>query len=431
MAAGATAFFLLRPGGEQPTAWLARLPLGAAEESGGALVLSGFIEAEEIELAPELGGRVVALPFAEGDEISEGDMLLDLDTALLEARRDAMQARLDIAEAQRDLLARGVREEAIAQAEAQVAVAQAAAEAARKSLDAAWMVRNEPQDVAVRIAEVEAQIAAAQHQVNAANAGLRSAEKKEHVYEVTAEDIEQTEEIYGEQPNLYVPLDLTTAPQELDAALEQLNNAQSAFNRANELLAALQSFEQNPQQLQAQVVRAQTALETAEAEMARAQAQLDDLKAGPTSEQMQSAEGRVGEAEAAVAAVETQIRRMTLTAPASGVLLEQTVHPGELAAPGMPVITLADLDTVELTVYVTAGDLDRVALQQQVDVSVNSFPGETFEGTIMHISDEAEFTPSGVQTEEQRVNLVYAVKIRLPNPGHQLKPGMPADVTIR
>ena len=103
------------------------------------------------------------------------------------------------------------------------------------------------------------------------------------------------------------------------------------------------------------------------------------------------------------------------------------MHVGELAIPGVPVVTLANLDTVELTVYINASQFDKVALNQEVAVSVDSFPGKTFTGTVIHIANEAEFTPRNVQTREERVNLVYAVKIQLDNPDLDLKPGMPAD----
>ena len=89
--------------------------------------------------------------------------------------------------------------------------------------------------------------------------------------------------------------------------------------------------------------------------------------------------------------------------------------------------TLANLDVVELTVYIAASQFNRIHLNQPVSVSVDSFPGQTFGGTVVYIADEAEFTPRSVQTREERVNLVYAVKIRLENPEHALKPGMPAD----
>lgn len=425
IAGGAAGVALARPEAVAPEA----PPVQAG--TGGPLKLSGFIEAEQIELAPEMGGRVVELPFDQGDEVETGDVVLRLDTALLDAQREMAAAQLAIVEAQRDLLARGVREEVIATAEAQVAVAEAAVSAAQETLDAVWMVRSNPQDVEVQIAGVEAQIAAAQHQINAANVGLRAAEKKHDVYEATANEIEQVEERFGEQPGLYLPLDLVTAPQEINTAVERLNGAQEVFNRANELLAALHGLADNPQQLQAQVVEAQNALDAAQAELKRAQAELDQVRAGPRDEQLQAAEGQVGEAEAALASIEARIERMTVTAPTGGIVLEQTVHAGELAAPGLPVITLASLDVVELTVYVPTADLGRVELGQAVEVEVDSFPGRRFEGTVSAIADEAEFTPTGVLTPDERVNLVYQVSIRLENTDHALKPGMPADATLR
>jgi HlyD family secretion protein len=118
---------------------------------------------------------------------------------------------------------------------------------------------------------------------------------------------------------------------------------------------------------------------------------------------------------------------MTLHSPIGGIVLEQSAHIGELAVPGLPVITLANLDTVDLTVYLPEDQLNRVRLNQTVQVTVDSFPSRNFEGMVLHINSAAEFTPQGVQTREERVNLVYGVKIRIENPGHDLKPGMPAD----
>jgi multidrug resistance efflux pump len=119
-----------------------------------------------------------------------------------------------------------------------------------------------------------------------------------------------------------------------------------------------------------------------------------------------------------------------LQAPINGLVLEQALHVGELAVPNGPVVTLANLDTVELTVYINADQFDRISLNQTVIVSVDSFPERSFEGTVVYIADEAEFTPRNVQTREERVNLVYAVKIHLENPDHALKPGMPADAAF-
>ncbi len=399
---------------------------------GGELIASGFIEAEEIEIAAELGGRVTELPFEEGDEVSAGDKLVQLDTSLLEAQRDAAAARLAIAIAQRDLLKAGAREEAIRQAEAQVAVMQAMVEAADVALTEMKTVAANPQDVAVQVAEAEAQVAAARAQLHAAEVQVVIARRSKEIYEDTGAQIERLQSMYGEDiPVPAFSLDAVLSPQRYEAALTHLADAQAALNSAQNLLAALRGLQSDPQQLQAKVVEAQTVLDTAQAELEGAQAQLDRLRAGPTASDLQAADAQVEEAQAALSAIEMQIERMALYAPTSGVILEQPIHVGELAVPGVPLVTLADLDEVRLTVYITAEQLGRVSLHQHVTISVDSFPERTFEGTVVFISDEAEFTPRNVLTREERVNLVYAVRIAIPNPDHALKPGMPADVRFR
>ena len=101
-----------------------------------------------------------------------------------------------------------------------------------------------------------------------------------------------------------------------------------------------------------------------------------------------------------------------------------------MAAPGAPLYTLADLDEVTLTVYVPEAELDQVSLGQMVEVTVDAYK-EVFNGQVSHIASEAEFTPKNVQTQEERVHMVFAVKVRLENADHQLKPGMPADAAFQ
>jgi multidrug resistance efflux pump len=97
--------------------------------------------------------------------------------------------------------------------------------------------------------------------------------------------------------------------------------------------------------------------------------------------------------------------------------------------PGAALFTLADLDQVTLTVYVPEAELGKVALGQEVEVTVDAYD-QVFPGQVTHIASQAEFTPKNVQTQEERVHMVFAVKIRLDNPDHQLKPGMPADAVF-
>jgi multidrug efflux pump subunit AcrA (membrane-fusion protein) len=136
------------------------------------------------------------------------------------------------------------------------------------------------------------------------------------------------------------------------------------------------------------------------------------------------------QAQAALDALNVQRQKHSLQAPITGLVVEKIAHEGEIVLTGATLLTLADLSAVDLTVYVPEPDLGKVLLDQSVEVSVDSFPDEVFSGQVVWISDEAEFTPKNIQTKEERVNTVFAVKVRIPNPDHKLKPGMPADARL-
>lgn len=98
--------------------------------------------------------------------------------------------------------------------------------------------------------------------------------------------------------------------------------------------------------------------------------------------------------------------------------------------PGVPLLTIADLDELTLTVYVAENQLGKVQLGQPVSVTVDAYPERVFRGTVTWISSQAEFTPKNVQTQEERVSMVFGVKVKLSNLDHALKPGMPADAIL-
>ncbi|MBC8333107.1 MAG: efflux RND transporter periplasmic adaptor subunit [Anaerolineae bacterium] len=126
-----------------------------------------------------------------------------------------------------------------------------------------------------------------------------------------------------------------------------------------------------------------------------------------------------------------QLAKTVVYAPTSGVVLTRSLEIGEMIAPGGPVIEVADLAQVELTVYISEDRYGQVKLGQDVEIVVDSFPTEVFIGTVAAIADQAEFTPRNVQTVDGRKSTVFAVKIVLSNPEGKLKPGMPADARIR
>ena len=118
-----------------------------------------------------------------------------------------------------------------------------------------------------------------------------------------------------------------------------------------------------------------------------------------------------------------------ILAPISGTVLVKAVEQGELIPAGGTVVTMADLRSLEMKIYIPEAKLGKISLGKEVSIRVDSFPKETFTGKVVYISDKSEFTPKNIQTKEERVNQVFAVKIDIPNDDMRLKPGMPADAT--
>jgi HlyD family secretion protein len=110
--------------------------------------------------------------------------------------------------------------------------------------------------------------------------------------------------------------------------------------------------------------------------------------------------------------------------------MAKNIEPGEQVAAGTPVVTVGELDSVWVRAYINETDLGRVKVGQKARVTTDTWPGKAYDGIVTFISSEAEFTPKNVQTQKERVKLVYRVKITIPNPNMELKPGMPADAEI-
>jgi len=128
--------------------------------------------------------------------------------------------------------------------------------------------------------------------------------------------------------------------------------------------------------------------------------------------------------------INTQVNKLTLTAPMDGVILVRNVEPGEFVQPGAAAFTMANLNELTITVYVPEDQYGNITLGQKASVTVDSFPGQTFEATVTHISDQAEFTPRNVQTVEGRSSTVFAIKLTVKDLEGKLKIGMPADVVF-
>ena len=220
------------------------------------------------------------------------------------------------------------------------------------------------------------------------------------------------------------------ANQEAWMAWEGLFAAEAARDGARHNLNNLMAMRDRPLEANVLVSAAEAQYQVAEANVGVARAQLEALQAGATEEELAVAESQVEQAQAAVATLQVHLDKMSLRAPRTGVVLGRMVNVGEIAPPNFSLLSLADLDQVTLTVYVPENQIGLVKLGQHVRVNVDSYPEKTFSGEVVHIASRAEFTPKNVQTKEERVSTVFAVKIEIPNPDHALKPGMPADAAI-
>ena len=154
------------------------------------------------------------------------------------------------------------------------------------------------------------------------------------------------------------------------------------------------------------------------------------VKEGPRKEDIEDARAQVDQARASVKLNETQLSYTTLYSPISGVVLVKSGEIGEVVNPGTSIVTLADIGNVWLKAYIPETDLSKVKWGQEVIVTTDLRPKKEYKGKLSFISSQAEFTPKQIQTEKERVMLVYRVKVDIPNPDRELKPGMPADGKI-
>jgi len=176
--------------------------------------------------------------------------------------------------------------------------------------------------------------------------------------------------------------------------------------------------------------QASTSYQMALAAYKEAMEHYDLVKEGPRKEDIDALKASLEQAKALLNLREVQLGYATVTSPVSGVVLVKNIEPGEMVSAGTPVVTIADLNDVWLKAYISETDLGRVKYNQRVNVKTDTYPDKIYWGRISFISSEAEFTPKNIQTHEERVKLVYRIKVTLENPQMELKPGMPADGEI-
>ncbi|MDY7039376.1 MAG: efflux RND transporter periplasmic adaptor subunit [Chloroflexota bacterium] len=385
-----------------------------AQANGTIQILeaSGTIEAETVSIAAQTGGRVVEILADEGQSVNEGQLLMRLDSSSLQAQRAQAEAAVAAAEAELARVQAPATPEEIAVAEAAVAQASAQRDAAKVAWDNAKQARDNPQQLNVEINAAEKQVVLAELQVELAQAQL-------------ADTLLLRDQYKSTDYNWRLLNFMATA------AEEGVTGAQVGLDGAQQHLENLIAMRDNPLTANVAISAAEGQYRVAEAAVGVAQAALGTLLEGAMPEEIAVARAQVRQKQASLHTLDVQLEKTFIKSPINGVVSSRALHTGEIAMPGATLMTIANLDEVTLTIYVPENRINLVALGQKVSVEVDSFPGEPFNGEVTYIARQAEFTPRNVQTKEERVNMVFAVKVRIPNTDHRLKPGMPADAVLR
>ncbi|HEY6866047.1 MAG TPA: HlyD family efflux transporter periplasmic adaptor subunit [Candidatus Eisenbacteria bacterium] len=246
-----------------------------------------------------------------------------------------------------------------------------------------------------------------------------AAERDQAVGQVAAARAALTELERGSRPE-----EIQQARAARDGARQRVTDAQQDFDRTQELIrdgvVSQQSFD-----------KAKIALDVAKSDLRQAEEALRLVEQGPRRERVAAQRAQLAAAQAALAAEGAQLANMVIRAPFDGVVTVRHHEPGEIVAAGSPVLSLMNRDDRWVRIYISEARVGGVRIGQKASITCDTFRGRRYEGTVIYISSEAEFTPKNVQTQEERVKLVYAVKVRITgDPGYDLKPGMPADVRL-
>jgi len=218
--------------------------------------------------------------------------------------------------------------------------------------------------------------------------------------------------------------------QEIDQALAAVEAADSDYDTQQHEFERAKALYDRKVVSRSEFDKVSSAFSDARANRDRAHAQLGMLKEGYRTEEVEEGRARLREAEKTLELAELNLSRCQLFTPLAGRVLSKNREAGETVPAGASIVTLGDLTRPWLNLYIGERDLGKVSLGMKANVTVDSFPTRPFPGKVTFISDKAEFTPKNIQTQDERVKLVYRIKIEVENPNQALKPGMPADGMI-
>jgi HlyD family secretion protein len=364
---------------------------GMTRRPDNRIVVYGNIELTEVNIAFKTAGRLIERNVDEGDLVKKGEVLARLDRDQLAAQREAQSAALTSAETQ---LAQAVTSH-----------------------------EYEKETVAADIEQRRANLESMEARLAELHNGARPQEKLDAQAAVDSaqSELERAKRDWDRAQVLYKDDDISTA--QSDQYRNRWESAVAALNSAKErqsLVLAGQRDEVIRAQ-QGQVESARAALKVAEA---------NHLETRRREQDVATRRAEIERARANLALIDSQLSDTIAVSPVDGVVLVKSADVGEVLAPGTSVVTVGDIDHPWLRGYINETDLGKVKLESRARVSTDSYPGKVYWGRVTFIASEAEFTPKQIQTEQERVKLVYRIKIEVDNPAHELKSNMPADAEI-
>ncbi|OGP94450.1 MAG: hypothetical protein A2157_01490 [Deltaproteobacteria bacterium RBG_16_47_11] len=362
-----------------------------AKEGSPHILVSGNIEATEVKVSFKIPGRILKRLVDEGSVVKEGDLISKLEDRELIDQQNKAEATLEALQAKVPTLLTTIEKEEKTSFD-EINKAESSLHAAEARL-AELLSGSRPQEIEQAKAEVEQ---------------AKSELEKETKY------MERAKYLYQ---GGYVPA------KDWDAAKANYEVCLAKHRKANEYYALVK---EGPRKEEIERARAQVE----EAKAALSLAQSKRLQVKVYQQEVDVLKAQIKEAKASLEMAKRQLEYSEIFAPVSGVVLVKSAEAGEVVSPGATVVTIADLDHVWLKAYVDETDLGRVKIGQKVRIKTDTFPGKIYEGKISFISSEAEFTPKQVQTQKERVKLVYRIKVDVENRNRELKPGMPADGEI-
>lgn len=362
-----------------------------AAKDGNRILVSGNLELTQVDIAFKVAGRLVERPFTEGDSVKKGQLLARLDPVQLQDQERRDQALVSSAVSNYQQLQTSIEYQR-ATLESDVASKRAELGEAQARLDA-LLNGNRSQD----IQQSQAAVTDAKAQLDFAKS-----------------DWERAQTLFKNED---------ISKQQFDQSRMKVESAAAMLKQAEERYSLMKEGAR-PEDIAASravVAKAQAAVKTAEANRLELQRKEQELAA-------RKAEIEKSKAVAGISA--SQLSDTAVYAPMDGVVLVKSAEVGEVIAAGTNVMTVGDLDHPWLRAYINETDLGRVKLGQSVKLTTDSFPDKSYPGKISFISSEAEFTPKQIQTKEERVKLVYRIKIEVDNSSHELKNNMPVDAEI-